>query len=145
MSYLCDDFAAARGSRVKSGQPHALYLSRNCCGVLRGIDQQNGVDVCECRYTITYPLEAGMVVSNEPGYYEEGEFGIRIENLLVVKEADTPFRFGEQPYLAFERLTMCPLQRKMIDLDVRCCSLPLWSRHSCSTGFDGGVPLSYQA
>lgn len=74
-----------------------------------------------------------MVVSNEPGYYEEGEFGIRIENLLVVKEAETPFRFGEQPYLAFERLTMCPLQRKMIDLDVRCCSLsllcslPVWS------------------
>ena len=82
-----------------------------------------GVAIYACRYTITYPLEAGMVVSNEPGYYEEGEFGIRIENLLVIKEADTPFRFGEQPYLAFERLTMCPLQRKMIDLDVRRCSL----------------------
>ena len=37
----------------------------------------------------------------------------------IVKEADTQFRFDEQPFLAFERLTMCPLQRKMIDLQVR--------------------------
>ena len=35
------------------------------------------------RYWITTPLEAGMIVSNEPGYYEDGAFGIRIENLLV--------------------------------------------------------------
>lgn len=55
------------------------------------------------------------------GYYEDGEFGIRIENLLIIQEAATPFQFGDQPYLSFERLTMCPLQRKMIDLDVRCC------------------------
>ena len=52
------------------------------------------------------------------GYYEDGEFGIRIENLLIIKEAETPFRFGDAPYLSFERLTMCPLQRKMIDLEV---------------------------
>ena len=52
------------------------------------------------------------------GYYEDGEFGIRIENLLIIREAETPFRFGDQPYLSFERLTMCPLQRKMIDLEV---------------------------
>lgn len=68
-----------------------------------------------------------MVVSNEPGYYEDGEFGIRIENLLIIKEADTQFRFGEQPYLCFERLTMCPLQRKMIALEVGCWLSPhLW-------------------
>ena len=40
-------------------------------------------DARACRYAITAPLEAGMVVSNEPGYYEDGAFGIRIENLLV--------------------------------------------------------------
>ena len=57
------------------------------------------------------------------GYYEDGEFGIRIENLLIIKEADTPFRFGDTPYLSFERLTMCPLQRKMIDLEVRLVNL----------------------
>ena len=46
-----------------------------------------------------------------------------IENLLIIKEAETPFRFGDAPYLSFERLTMCPLQRKMIDLEVRASSL----------------------
>jgi Xaa-Pro aminopeptidase len=35
-----------------------------------------------------------QVCSNEPGYYEDGAFGIRIENLVVVKEADTPHRYG---------------------------------------------------
>ena len=65
------------------------------------------------------PLEAGMVVSNEPGYYEDGAFGIRIENLLVIREQPTPHRFGGQAYLGFERLTLCPLQRKMIALEAR--------------------------
>lgn len=35
-----------------------------------------------------------MVCSNEPGYYEDGAFGVRIENLVVVVERDTPFRWG---------------------------------------------------
>ena len=68
-----------------------------------------------------------MIVSNEPGYYEDGSFGIRIENLLIAGEAETPFNFGEVPYLSFERLTLVPLQRKMMDLQVccaaYCCSL----------------------
>ena len=59
-----------------------------------------------------------MIVSNEPGYYEDNAFGIRIENLLHIKEADTPFKFGDQLYFGFERLTMIPLQRKMILTDV---------------------------
>lgn len=70
------------------------------------------------RFGITYPLQQGMVVSNEPGYYEDGAFGIRIENLLVVKEAATPHRFGGVPYFGFERLTFCPVQRKMLALEV---------------------------
>ncbi|KAA6418050.1 MAG: putative Xaa-Pro aminopeptidase P-like [Trebouxia sp. A1-2] len=56
--------------------------------------------------------------SNEPGYYEDNAFGIRIENLLHIREADTPFKFGDQSYFGFERLTMIPLQRKMILTDV---------------------------
>ena len=59
-----------------------------------------------------------MIVSNEPGYYEDNAFGIRIENLLHIREADTPFKFGDQSYFGFERLTMIPLQRKMILTDV---------------------------
>eukprot|EP00951_Prasinocladus_malaysianus_P031015 scaffold294925_cov50-Prasinocladus_malaysianus.AAC.1 len=46
------------------------------------------------RYWNTTPLTEGMIVSNEPGYYEDGAFGIRIENLMKVVQADTPFQFG---------------------------------------------------
>ena len=77
------------------------------------------------RYNITYPLKQGMVVSNEPGYYEQGAFGIRIENLLTIKEVDTPHKFGGRSYFGFERLTFAPLQRKMLAFEVgvsRFCS-----------------------
>lgn len=57
--------------------------------------------------------------SNEPGYYEDGAFGIRIENLVVVKDADTAFRFGGQSFFRFERLTMCPMSTKLMDTSVR--------------------------
>ena len=53
------------------------------------------------------------------GYYEDGRFGIRIENLLVCKEVATPFRFGGLASLGFDRLTLCPLQRKMLAPEVR--------------------------
>lgn len=54
-----------------------------------------------------------MILSNEPGYYREGHFGIRIENLLVVKEAEIP-EGGELPMLSFETLTFCPIEKKLI-------------------------------
>lgn len=44
----------------------------------------------------------------EPGYYEDGNFGIRLENVLIVKEADTKFNFGEKGYLSFEHITWVP-------------------------------------
>jgi len=56
-----------------------------------------------------------MIVSNEPGYYCDGEFGIRIENLLVVVEKETPNQFGGKKYLGFEPLTLVPIQRKLIN------------------------------
>mmetsp|Transcript_1596 Transcript_1596/g.5724 ORF Transcript_1596/g.5724 Transcript_1596/m.5724 type:complete len:909 (-) Transcript_1596:993-3719(-) len=64
----------------------------------------------------TTGLQPGMIVSNEPGYYEDGKFGIRIENLLIVKEADTANKFNDKPYYGFSRLTHAPFQRKMIDV-----------------------------
>ena len=51
-------------------------------------------------------LQAGHVVSNEPGYYEDGRFGIRIENVIVVQPAKTPNNFGGTKYLKMERFTM---------------------------------------
>ena len=45
----------------------------------------------------------------EPGYYEDGSFGIRLENVLVIKEADTEFNFGDKGYLSFEHITWVSL------------------------------------
>jgi len=56
-----------------------------------------------------------MVVSNEPGYYEEGKFGVRIESLLIVVPRDTPYRFSNKEFLGFETITLVPLQHKLID------------------------------
>ncbi|ERN17574.1 hypothetical protein AMTR_s00059p00137420 [Amborella trichopoda] len=51
------------------------------------------------------PLQASMTVTDEPGYYEDGNFGIRLENVLIVKEADTKFNFGDKGFLSFEHIT----------------------------------------
>ncbi len=61
------------------------------------------------------PLQPGMIVSNEPGFYKAGAYGIRIENLQYVTPAgDIPG--GEIPMLGFECLTFAPLARQLIDV-----------------------------
>ena len=55
-----------------------------------------------------------MVISNEPGYYKTGAYGIRIENLILVTAA-TPPRGAERDVLAFETLTLAPIDRSLID------------------------------
>ncbi|KAI8971587.1 peptidase M24, structural domain-containing protein [Mycotypha africana] len=62
-------------------------------------------------------LKAGMTVSNEPGYYEDGKFGIRIENVLLICDANTPHNFNERGYLKFEHVTMAPIGLNLIDKD----------------------------
>jgi len=59
-----------------------------------------------------------MVCSNEPGYYEDGGFGVRIENLVTVQEANTEFRYGGVAFLGFKPLTLVPIQTKMINPDL---------------------------
>ncbi len=58
------------------------------------------------------PLQPGMILSNEPGYYKAGEYGIRIENLVLVVARDVPG--AEQPMLGFETLTFAPIDRTLI-------------------------------
>ena len=58
------------------------------------------------------PLEPGMILSNEPGYYREGAFGIRLENLIVVESA--PPLGDNRQQLAFETLTWVPFDRRLI-------------------------------
>ncbi|GAB2279191.1 actin patch protein [Dionaea muscipula] len=64
------------------------------------------------------PLQASMTVTDEPGYYEDGSFGIRLENVLIVKDADTEYNFGGKGYLEFEHITWAPYQRKLMDLNL---------------------------
>jgi Xaa-Pro aminopeptidase len=64
-------------------------------------------------------VAAGMCLSNEPGYYEEGAFGVRIENLVVVVPAPPPAAghapAGARPWLAFDNLTLVPMCRALTD------------------------------
>ena len=61
----------------------------------------------------TAELEPGMIVSNEPGHYRAGKYGIRIENLLLVTE---PIEVGgERPMLSFETLTLAPIDHRLIE------------------------------
>lgn len=59
-------------------------------------------------------FEPGMILSNEPGFYKQGEYGIRIENLIMVHEA-RPVDGGDRPMLGFETLTLAPIDRRLID------------------------------
>ena len=59
-------------------------------------------------------LEPGMILSNEPGFYKQGDFGIRIENLLLIHAAKD-IAGGERPMMGFETLTLCPIERRLID------------------------------
>ncbi len=71
------------------------------------------------RYTT--PFEPGNVLSNEPGYYKAGEYGIRIENLIVVQDAD-----GFPGYLDFETITLAPIDTRLIDRDLMSATELTW-------------------
>lgn len=62
-------------------------------------------------------MEPGMILSNEPGYYKEGSYGIRIENLVVVTVSGDPAD-TERRMLEFETITLAPIDRKLIDRDL---------------------------
>jgi len=62
------------------------------------------------------PLRAGMMLSNEPGYYKAGEYGIRIENLVLVEPREIVG--ADREMLGFETLTLCPIERTLIMADL---------------------------
>lgn len=86
-------------------------------GVGAALNVHEGPQSVSPRFGNPTPLRPGMVLSNEPGYYEDGPdgFGIRIENLLVVRQAATSHTFGDKKYLEFYPLTLIPIQKKLID------------------------------
>ena len=73
------------------------------------------------------PLEPGMILSNEPGYYREGAFGIRIENLIVVQPANTlDTSDPERDMLSWRTLTFAPIDRRLIVLETLTASERAW-------------------
>ena len=103
-------------------------------GVGAALNVHEGPQSISYRYGNLTALQKGMIVSNEPGYYEDNSFGIRIEvdfstvlelqgvifvpnfffsttqNLLLIKELNLANSFGGISYLGFERLTFVPIQ-----------------------------------
>ena len=107
--FMVDSFA--RSSLWRGGLD---YRHGTGHGVGAGLNVHEGPCGISARYTNTTGIEKGMVLSNEPGYYEDGSFGIRIENLVWVSKADTEREFGEKEYLRFNDLTMVPIQKKLM-------------------------------
>jgi Xaa-Pro aminopeptidase len=70
------------------------------------------------------PLAAGMILSNEPGYYKAGEYGIRIENLVLVVPREIPG--AERSMLGFETLTFAPFDRHLIDTSLLTVTERAW-------------------
>lgn len=71
------------------------------------------------------PLEKGMVLSNEPGYYKEGAYGIRIENLIAVKALEER-KDQNRPFFAFETLTLVPIETSLIDAGLLTRGEKIW-------------------
>lgn len=110
-------------------------------GVGAALNVHEGPQSISFRYGNMTPLQKGMIVSNEPGYYEDHTFGIRIENLIVVKEVNTPIRFGGIDYLGFEKITFVPIQAKLIDLSLLSAEEITWLNDYHSQVWEKVSPL----
>ena len=72
----------------------------------------------------TQPLLPGMIVSDEPGYYKTGAYGIRIENLVAVTAIDVPG--AERAMLGFETLTLAPIDRALVEPELMSADEIAW-------------------
>lgn len=63
---------------------------------------------------IYIPIFYKIIVITEPGYYEEGQFGIRLENIVRVVKAQPTYKLKETKFLTFEDVTLIPIQTKML-------------------------------
>ncbi|KAI9258225.1 peptidase M24, structural domain-containing protein [Phascolomyces articulosus] len=112
--YLLDPFA--RHALWKDGLDFRHGTGHGVGSFLNVHEGPQGIGI-RVAYNDT-PFAAGMTITDEPGYYEDGKFGIRIENILIVRQAQTPHNFGERGYLSFERVTLVPIGLNLIDLDL---------------------------
>ena len=98
----------ARAALWQSGRDYAHGTGH---GVGAFLNVHEGPQSISHRSTAV-PLEPGNVQSNEPGYYEPGEFGIRIENLVEVVKDDS---LAPRDFLRFDTLTLCPIEKRLVD------------------------------
>ncbi|KAL0074526.1 peptidase M24, structural domain-containing protein [Phycomyces blakesleeanus] len=112
--YLLDPFA--RQALWKDGLDFLHGTGHGVGSFLNVHEGPHGIGI-RIGYNST-PLAAGMSVTNEPGYYENGKFGIRIENVLLVKKIDTPHNFNDRGYLGFEHVTITPIGLSLIDVEL---------------------------
>jgi Xaa-Pro aminopeptidase len=86
------------------------------------------------------PLKRGMILSNEPGYYKSGAYGIRIENLMLVVEGPQ-VRDSEKPLNAFETLTLAPIDRRLIMREMLTAEEAAWLNAYHARVFEELSPL----
>lgn len=113
------------GHGTGHGVGYFLNVHEGPMGIHSRVDAPNG----------RVPLAAGMILSNEPGYYKEGTYGIRTENLVVVREAD---RAG---WLEFETITLYPIDRSLVVEDMMTRPQVQWLGDYNSRVFDELSPL----
>ncbi len=101
LDILARKFLLAEGLDYKHGTGHGVGYFLNVHEGPHGINKINKI-----------PLKEGMIISNEPGFYKEGEYGIRIERLVYVKKSH------KKGYLELETLTTAPIETKLIDLEL---------------------------
>ena len=86
------------------------------------------------------PLRAGMVLSNEPGYYKTGAYGIRIENLVAVTPVPSPAE-GGRGLLGFETLTLAPIDLRLVRTDLLVAAEMAWLNSYHARVRDAFTPL----
>ena len=73
-----------------------------------------------------YGLRTNMVITNEPGYYEADNFGVRIENVMLCVEAETKHNFGGQKFCTFKTATMVPIDKEMLETTIMTKEEIMW-------------------
>lgn len=87
-------------------------------GVGAFLNVHEGPQSIHCRHKVNETgFQIGMTISNEPGFYDEGHFGIRIENICVTVRAATPNNFNNKTFCTFDTITLVPIQRKLIKVE----------------------------
>lgn len=111
--FVLDVFA--RKSLWESGKDYGHGTGH---GVGAALNVHEGPMSISARWKNLEVLKEGMVLSNEPGYYEDGNFGVRIENLLEVRRADNVEIPGGKQFFQFSKLTMIPIQKSLIKAEL---------------------------